>query len=181
MTSTPTAALADRVRPALGTAVLTTAYFASPDVIRSRAARGVLKTALMIAITGIAVRDWRESRAAAALAAPEHDGVGDAGHPGQPEQPEQPGHPEHTTADLIRRIPPERGAVMAAVAGATFAASIVGTVATERWIFRRGEARRAAGARLAHTLPALAWGAVAGALSMVPDPELVNGQGDDAA
>ena len=41
------------------------------------------------------------------------------------------------------------------------------TVAVEKWLFRRGERRRAAGVRLAHTRQGLVIGALTGAASAV--------------
>jgi hypothetical protein len=43
------------------------------------------------------------------------------------------------------------------------------SVAAERWVFRRGEARAAAGRRFAHSGPALLYGAVAAGLVIAAD------------
>jgi hypothetical protein len=49
------------------------------------------------------------------------------------------------------------------------AASVGSVVAIERAVFRRGERRRAAGVRLAHTRPALAWGVLTTVVALLPD------------
>lgn len=165
--STPTALhlgpLAPRVRPALLTGALAVAYYASPDIVRSRTLRGVVKTTLVTGITALSIDDWRRERAAEAArvdAAAETEA--------EPDVVDE----EHVpTAELIRRIPAGKGAALAAVAGGAMAASIVVTVAAERWIHRRGETRRASGARLPHTVPALLWGGIAAALTLIPTPE----------
>ncbi|KGM02347.1 hypothetical protein, partial [Cellulomonas cellasea] len=64
-----------------------------------------------------------------------------------------------------------------AVAGA---ASVVGTVAAERWLFRRGEARAAAGVRFAHTRAAAVLGALTVALSLVPLSDDEDGGAEEA-
>jgi hypothetical protein len=53
---------------------------------------------------------------------------------------------------------------------AVLAGSVSCVVAGERWAYRRGEARAAAGKRLPHTGPALLYGALAGGLWLLPDP-----------
>lgn len=163
--STPTALhlgpLAPRVRPALLTGALAVAYYASPDIVRSRTLRGVVKTTLVTGITALSIDDWRRERAAEAARV-------DAAAEAEPDVVDEKHVP---SAELIRRIPAGKGAALAAVAGGAMAASIVVTVAAERWIHRRGETRMASGARLPHTVPALLWGGIAAALTLIPTPE----------
>jgi hypothetical protein len=53
---------------------------------------------------------------------------------------------------------------------AVLAGSIGGVCIAERWAFRRGQARAAAGKRLPHTGPALLYGALSGGLWLLPTP-----------
>ncbi|WP_135849894.1 hypothetical protein [Serinibacter arcticus] len=158
--------LAPRIRPALLTGAMTVAYYASPDVVRHRTLRGVVKTALVGGITAVSIDDWKRDRAAAAQA----DGA-DAAAGAAADDETEADEEQVPTAELLRRLPARKGATLAAVAGGAMAASIVVTVAAERWIHRRGQARAAAGSRLPHTLPALLWGGIAAALTLIPTPE----------
>lgn len=171
--STPTAPtpspLAARVRPALMVGAMTIAYYASPDVVDSRPLRGVVKTALMGGITAVSMDDWRKDRAAARAAASSTD---DVNEPDDALEPDVVGEEDELpTAELVRRMPAGKGAALAAVAGGAMAASVLVTIGAERWIFRRGQARAAAGSPLAHTLPALLWGGIAAAGMLIPGPE----------
>jgi len=165
--STPTAPtpspLAARVRPALMVGAMTIAYYASPDVVDSRPLRGVVKTALMGGITAVSMDDWRKDRAAARAAASSTDDALEPDVVGEED--------ELPTAELVRRMPAGKGAALSAVAGGAMAASVLVTIGAERWIFRRGQARAAAGSPLAHTLPALLWGGIAAAGMLIPGPE----------
>lgn len=165
--TTPTAPhlgpLAPRIRPALLTGAMTVAYYASPDVVRHRTLRGVVKTALVGGITAVSFDDWKRDRAAAAEA------EANAAH-AETDAAAQADEEQVPTAELLRRLPARKGATLAAVAGGAMAASIAVTVAAERWIHRRGQARAAAGSRLPHTLPALLWGGIAAALTLIPTP-----------
>ncbi|MBO3095055.1 hypothetical protein [Cellulomonas dongxiuzhuiae] len=58
----------------------------------------------------------------------------------------------------------------AVVVAVTVAGSVAATVAFERWVFRRGEARAAAGVRLAHTRTGLVLGALTAAGGLIPEP-----------
>jgi hypothetical protein len=53
---------------------------------------------------------------------------------------------------------------------AVLACSVGLLLTAERWIFRRGQARAAAGKRLPHTGPALLYGVLAGGLWLLPAP-----------
>ncbi|WNB84432.1 hypothetical protein [Cellulomonas sp. ATA003] len=48
-------------------------------------------------------------------------------------------------------------------------------MAAERWVFRRGEARAAAGVRLPHTRTGLLLGVLAAGLALVPSPDDARG------
>jgi len=58
-----------------------------------------------------------------------------------------------------------RGAVVVAVG----IGSVVGAIAFERWLFRRGETRAATGVRFAHTRTGLVLGALTAAGALLPD------------
>lgn len=166
--STPTASdpnpFAARLRPALMVGAMTIAYYASPDAVSSRPLRGAVKAVLAGGITAVSIDDWRRDRAAARAAA-------ESGSDAVESELDVTGDEELTTAELIRRMPAGKGAALAGVAGGAMAASILVTVAAERWIFRRGQARAAAGTPLAHTLPALLWGGIAAGAMLIPEPE----------
>jgi hypothetical protein len=138
------------------TGVATTAYYATPDVLRSRRARGVAKVALSAVIVAAAVPEARRGGKAAAdgPAIVEDTAEESAGTPGW--------------RAALGSLSPARRAALAVVPAAFLAASVASTVAAERWVFRHGEARAAAGRRLPHTAPALAYGALAAALALLP-------------
>ncbi len=138
--------LSSRVLPALVTGAATAAYYATPDVIASRAARGWAKAGLtaVIAATSLpeyraGLEDMRRARRDVVEAAADADPM------------------------------PVRAKVVAgAVAAVAVVGGVAGVVAAERWVFRRGQARAAAGASWPHTLPGLVLGAVAAGLALVP-------------
>ncbi|MBK8461674.1 MAG: peptidase S9 [Nigerium sp.] len=122
--------------PKAAAAGLTTlAWYALPDVVHGRRLRGVLKTALLGAFAGA----WSVvDRPAASTPGPDR-------------------------VDTILATVRENPGRAAAVAGTVVAVGTALTVAGERAIFAFGERRRARGVRCAHTLPALALGALAAA------------------
>lgn len=135
---------------AASTFLTTTAYYATPDVIRSRRARAAAKTALLLANVATSIPLMRAERAARPEA-----GSGDGLSP------------RSAWANLEVS---GRGKAAAGVGGgAALLATTAGITALERWIFRHGEARRAAGKTLPHTGPALVYGALAALVSFVPD------------
>jgi hypothetical protein len=134
------------------TGAATTAYYATPDVLRTRQARAVAKVALLaVSTTALAVPEVRLARAAAE----ERAATGEAA-------------PTPDWRAALGALPPARRAALAAVPAVLLAGSVAATVAAERWIFRKGEARAAAGRRLPHTGPALLHGALAAALALIP-------------
>ncbi|MGJ7440009.1 hypothetical protein [Aquipuribacter sp. MA13-6] len=140
--------LSSRLLPALVSGAATAAYYATPDVIGSRAARGWAKTGLTVVVLATAVP---ESLAALADIRRARRDVADAMADAEP-------------------VPP-RGKAVAVLAGVVaVGGAIAGVVATERWIFRRGQARAAAGQSWPHTRTGLAIGAVAAGLALVPLP-----------
>ena len=77
---------------------------------------------------------------------------------------------ETSLAELFRSLPPGRKAVALAPLAGVVAATAGWLAVVERWIFRRGQARAAAGKRLPHTGPALLYGVLAGALWFLEPP-----------
>lgn len=151
-----------RARTALLTGLTTTAYYAVPDVARTRTTRGWLKAACLAvgaAQTFPTTREgWQELRPTwtdvpdpttgdAEGAASDDDATDDAGRP-----------------SWLGR------AAVVGVGVAVIAAGVAGTVAAERWVFRRGEARAAAGVRFAHTRTAVVLGAASALLALLPEP-----------
>ena len=161
-----------RLLAALAAGLGTTAYYATPDLIASRTARGWTKAAILGVIATAAVPDFLAVRdemrratatKAGALAGPEPQEV--------PDGPDGPA-PVPTAAEVFESMGPRgKVAVVGAAAGA-LALTAGLTVAAERWMFRHGEARAAAGRRLPHTGPALAYGALATALWLIPPPSV---------
>lgn len=157
MTTSP----GSRALTALVTGVTTAAYYAVPDVAHSRAARGWLKTACLVAgsftmsprLSGDTVRELRSSWH-------ERTGLDTADGTAEPT----------SAAERWSAASPRQKAVIAGTGAALVAASTALTVAGEKWLFRRGEARAAAGVRFPHTRTGLVLGALSAALALVPDP-----------
>ncbi|TFV49551.1 hypothetical protein [Blastococcus sp. TF02A-35] len=132
------------------TGAATALHYSLPDLVADRRTRGWVK----VGTTAVAV----------AASLPEVRRT----WPGGQRQQAADGAP--SLAQAFRALPAARKAValapLVAVAGVT-----AGWLAVvERWIFRRGQARAAAGKRLPHTGPALAYGAVAGAMWFIEPP-----------
>jgi hypothetical protein len=135
----------------MATGVATTAYYATPDVIRSRAARGWVKAGLAVALTALSVPDFRrtlEETRARRESRPEEERV--------------------DVKQVLADLPPQRKAALAAVGAGLVAGSVASVVVTERWVFRRGEARLAAGKPYAHTRTAVVLGLLSGAMTLIP-------------
>jgi hypothetical protein len=148
----PTTPSVPQVVAAAATGVATTAYYATPDVIRSRAARGWVKTGLGVALTASSLPELRrvqEEARARREARPEEERV--------------------DVRQALAGMPAGRKAALGAVAAGLVAGSVASVVVAERWIFRRGEARLAAGKPYAHTRVAVVLGVLAGAMMLVPD------------
>lgn len=134
----------------LATGAGTVLYYATPDLISSRTARGWAKAGL----TSLAL----------AASLPELRAAWVTGR----EQQALDGGPRPT--EVFRSLPARSKAVVLGLAAAVLTGSIGGVVAAERWAYRHGEARAAAGRRLPHTGPALVYGALASGLWLLPTP-----------
>jgi len=152
MPSTPPA---PRVLNAALGGLAATAYYAAPDLIRSRAARGWAKAALTAVVVATSVPDMRRG-----LAEVRAQREADAQDP-QAEQVDWPA--------MWGSMSPGARASAVGAGAAVLAGSVASVVAIERAVFRRGERRRAAGVRFAHTRPALAWGVLTTVVALLPD------------
>ncbi len=130
------------------TGIVTAAYYATPDLLPSRRARGWAKAGLTAVALAASVPELRSARAAW----------------------EQPDPDGGSAADVLGSLPAGKKAVLAGTAAAGIAAASVLVAAGERWVFRHGQARAAAGRRLPHTGPALLYGAASAALWFLPTP-----------
>lgn len=131
----------------------TTAYYASPDVVRSRRARTWLKGGLLGVLGLVSLAEWRTAHASEPVPVAADDAN------------------EETVEDGPGSLSTRQQVALGGLGLAAVAGSVVAVGAGERWIFAHGERRRAAGKRLAHTAPALVLGALSAALSLVPPPE----------
>ena len=122
---------------AVGTGA-TIAWYALPDVVRSRPLRGLVKVGLLGAMGWSLVSLMPEGDEL-----PPYDDEMDCS--------------EAKTEDPLDGVTEAEPRELAVLAGAVLGSAGV-TVAVERWLFRRGERRRAAGVRLAHTRQGLALG-----------------------
>ncbi|SFK47771.1 hypothetical protein SAMN05216467_3513 [Cellulomonas sp. KH9] len=180
----------NRARDALVAGLTTAAYYAVPDVVSSRAARFWLKTALlglgMTTMEGMPTTraDWEAKRTSwreALAGVSSRDGAGDA-HPRSDADPDaavsDPSDAGTTATDVLpgdgddvtgRPSASQRAAALGVVA-VLVAAGTVGPVAFERWVYRRGEARAAAGVRFPHTRTGVVMGVLAAAGAFIPEP-----------
>lgn len=153
-----------RVLTAVVAGVTATAYYAVPDFVPSRTARGWIKAGLLAAGAAATLPDreeraemraaWEDAMSArAARRAADGGSTPDGG----------------TTPDESPTSVP--GPVVVAAGVSLLAATTVASVAAERWLFRRGEARAAAGVRYPHTRTALVLGGLSLLLGLVPDPD----------
>ncbi|MCF6746670.1 hypothetical protein E9529_20825 [Blastococcus sp. KM273128] len=127
----------------------TALWDATPDVITSRTARGWAKAAIMAVSLAASTPDLRAARESLRE-------VREEVHP----------------AEAWRALPTRNRTALAGIAVAALAASTAGVVAGERWAFRRGQARAAAGKRWPHAGPALLYGALASTVWLAPPPEV---------
>ncbi|GIG30461.1 hypothetical protein [Cellulomonas marina] len=145
MTAAPTPA---RIAIALLTGVATTAYYATPDLIRSRTARGWTKAGIAALLTASSIPEFRRGRAAARERWEREE--------------------SRTPAQLLAEVPASRKAAGAGAAALLLGGSVALTVAGERWMYRRGERRAAVGVAWAHTRGGVLAGLLAGALALIP-------------
>lgn len=134
----------------MATAVGTAVYYATPDFISSRTARGWTKAGLTALAAAASVPELRATWATAR----EQQQL-DGGAP---------------FSEVVRSLPATSKAVGVGLVAAVLAASLSGIVLAERRAFRHGQARGASGKRLPHTAPALLYGALSGALWFLPTP-----------
>ncbi|MFP3713525.1 hypothetical protein [Puerhibacterium sp. TATVAM-FAB25] len=181
--------------------VATTAYYATPDFIASRTARGWTKAGLSAVILASSVPDFLAARAAAraeaearAAAWATEDALEDGLEDGTDEVTDGAGAadaadradagledvPDNTLAptaeDVLERmaeqadeLPGRAKAALAGLGAGVVLGSAALTVALERWVYRKGEARAAAGKRWPHSGPAVLYGALAAAVALLPD------------
>lgn len=147
MNTTP---LPSRAIAALVIGTGTAAYYATPDFISSRRARGWVKAGLTTVAVAASVPELR----AAWATVRERPGVEDGGLP----------------SPSFSSLPAGSKAVVLGFGAAALAGSIGVVLVGERWAFRHGQARAAAGKRLPHTAPALLYGAMAAGLWLLPTP-----------
>ena len=121
----------------------TLAWYALPDYVRSRPLRGLIKTGLLGAIGWSIVAMMPEDGEL-----PPYDDETDCSK-GSPVAGEDP------LTGVTEAEPRE----LAVLAGAALGSAMI-TVGVERWLFRRGERRRAEGMRFAHTRQGLVLGAL---------------------
>ena len=139
-----------RVVAAVVTGTGTAAYYATPDVISSRTARGWTKAGLTALAVTASLPELRATMATA--------------------RERQPLDGEPLPSEIFRSLPARSRAVVIGSAAVVLAGSIGWILLAERWAFRHGQARAAAGKRLPHTGPALVYGALAGGLWLLPAP-----------
>lgn len=166
-TTPPSTPQAARVLTAAVGGLAATAYYATPDLIRSRAARGWAKTALTAVVLATSVPDLRRAREESR----ERNRV--AAQDAEQEQVDW----RKTWAAMA----PRGRATLIAGGAVALVASVGSVVAIERAMFRRGERRRAAGVRFAHTRQALAWGVLSTAAGLLPDDLGASRAGEPAA
>ena len=129
----------------------TVAWYALPDYVRSRTLRGLVKAGLLGVLGWSMVAQLPEG----AELAPYDDEDVDCSK-SSPVAGEDP-------LDGVTEADPTELAVLA---GAALGSAMI-TVGVERWLFRRGERRRAQGARFAHTRQGLVLGALEAAVTVV--------------
>ncbi|HWU06367.1 MAG TPA: hypothetical protein VN520_08290 [Streptomyces sp.] len=145
-----TTQMSPRAGPALVTGAATALYYATPDFIASRTARGWAKAGLMAINLAAALPDLRAARAAV------REQLAQAAEAGSGQWWQSIGPRQKVAAS---------GSVAAVVVGAVG----LGLVA-ERWVFSRGQARAATGVRLPHTRAALGYGLLAAGFKLLPTP-----------
>jgi len=168
---------------ALASGGLTFAWYALPDAVASRRARGVAKALLLVPLVAIGARQNARLEAAEPVRtgvletatppgdAPEPDdaappadaaqrGPGDAPAPPAPDP-----APQVRLADVLPTDPAKRAALVGVGLGLV-AGSVWATVAGERALHRLGQRMAARGTRLPHTRIGLVSGALAAAMTL---------------
>ena len=129
----------------------TVAWYSLPDYVRSRPLRGLVKAGLLGVLGWSMVAQLPEG-----AELPPYDDEDTDCSKSSPVAGEDP-------LDGVTEADP---AELAVLAGAALGSAMI-TVGVERWLFRRGERRRAQGARFAHTRQGLALGGLEAALTVL--------------
>lgn len=129
----------------------TVAWYALPDYVRSRPLRGLVKAGLLGVLGWSMVAQLPE----AAELPPYDDEDADCSK-------SSPVAGEDPLEGVTEADPAE----LAVLAGAALGSAMI-TIGVERWLFHRGEGRRAQGARFAHTRQGLALGGLEAALTVL--------------
>ena len=127
----------------------TVAWYALPDYVRSRPLRGLVKAGLLGVLGWSMVAQLPEG-----AELPPYDDEDTDCSKASPVAGEDP----------LEGVTEADPAELAVLAGAALGSAMI-TVGVERWLFRRGERRRAQGARFAHTRQGLALGALEAGLT----------------
>ena len=123
----------------------TVAWYALPDYVRSRPLRGLVKAGLLGVLGWSMVAQLPEG---AELAPYDDEDV------------------DCSKSSPVAGVTEADPAELAVLAGAALGSAMI-TVGVERWLFRRGERRRAQGARFAHTRQGLVLGALEAAVTVL--------------
>ena len=129
----------------------TVAWYALPDYVRSRPLRGLVKAGLLGVLGWSMVAQLPEG-----AELPPYDDEDTDCSKSSPVAGEDP----------LEGVTEADPAELAVLAGAALGSAMI-TVGVERWLFRRGEGRRAQGARFAHTRQGLALGGLEAALTVL--------------
>lgn len=168
---------ASRVVSAVVGGAATIGWYASADVVRSRTARGWVKAGCLALGVAAGLPELRRERAAAAeLSARARRAARVDDLPDGLDAPDANSTDEDVEVgpavrEALRELPAGKRVALVAVTAGVVAGTTVATVATERWLFRRGEVRRAAGDRWAHTRTGLVLGLASTALGMIPSSD----------
>ena len=127
----------------------TVAWYALPDYVRSRPLRGLVKAGLLGVLGWSMVAQLPEG-----AELPPYDDEDTDCSKASPVAGEDP----------LEGVTEADPAELAVLAGAALGSAMI-TVGVERWLFHRGERRRAQGARFAHTRQGLALGGLEAALT----------------
>ena len=158
--SCPCAADPTRVAGLAAGVGATVAWYALPDYVRSRPLRGLIKTGLLGVIGWSLVSMLPDEPELA----PYDDEVDcSKGAEAAGEDPLE-GVTEAAGEDPLEGVTEAAPRELAVLGGAVAGSALV-TLALERWLFRRGERRRASGVRFAHTRQGLALGGLEAALT----------------
>ena len=129
----------------------TVTWYALPDYVRSRPLRGLVKAGLLGVLGWSMVAQLPEG-----AELPPYDDEDTDCSKASPVAGEDP----------LEGVTEADPAELAVLAGAALGSAMI-TVGVERWLFHRGERRRAQGARFAHTRQGLALGGLEAALTVL--------------